>query len=276
MVGPRPSTHVSCTIGGMIGNNACGSTAQACGKMADSVRHLDVLLYHGLRTWTGETSDAEYQRILAGGGRKADICQRLREIQMAHLAEIRTGYPDIPRRVSGYNLDYLLPEKETAVGKTQTREGARYRRLARCRGKAKAQVALGNTQLRVYPKLLSTPGCAIKASAPATTSASATSAARSPTTSASSAPSARSHLLPHPRTRRTGTYGRLSQAPHLIRLRLTLHRMLPRAQLRIHFRVREPCTGLSSAAPPARHDDVLGRVMVPADLALLSVGFLAP
>jgi hypothetical protein len=158
MVGPRPSTHVSCTIGGMIGNNACGSTAQACGKMADSVRRLDVLLYHGLRTWTGETSDAEYQRILAGGGRKADICQRLREIQMAHLAEIRTGYPDIPRRVSGYNLDYLLPEKETAVGKTQTREGARYRRLARCRGKAKAQVALGNTQLRVYPKLLSTPG----------------------------------------------------------------------------------------------------------------------
>ncbi len=117
MVGPRPSTHVSCTIGGMIGNNSCGSTAQAYGKMADSVRRLDVLLYDGLRTWTGETSDGEYQRILAAGGRKAEVYRGLREIQMAHLAEIRTGYPDIPRRVSGYNLDYLLPEKGFQVAR---------------------------------------------------------------------------------------------------------------------------------------------------------------
>ena len=49
MVGPKPSTHVSCTIGGMIGNNSCGSTAQAYGKMADSVRRLEVLTYGGLR-----------------------------------------------------------------------------------------------------------------------------------------------------------------------------------------------------------------------------------
>jgi FAD/FMN-containing dehydrogenase/Fe-S oxidoreductase len=117
MVGPRPSTHVSCTIGGMIGNNSCGSTAQAYGKMADSVRRLDVLLYDGLRTWTGETSDEEYQRILASGDRKAEVYRGLREIQMAHLAEIRTGYPDIPRRVSGYNLDYLLPEKGFQVAR---------------------------------------------------------------------------------------------------------------------------------------------------------------
>jgi FAD/FMN-containing dehydrogenase len=59
MVGPKPSTHVSCTIGGMIGNNSCGSTAQAYGKMADSVRRLEVLTYGGLRTWVGETSDEE-------------------------------------------------------------------------------------------------------------------------------------------------------------------------------------------------------------------------
>ena len=59
MVGPRPSTHVSCTIGGMIGNNSCGSTAQAYGKMADSVRRLEILTYDGLRTWVGETSDEE-------------------------------------------------------------------------------------------------------------------------------------------------------------------------------------------------------------------------
>jgi FAD/FMN-containing dehydrogenase/Fe-S oxidoreductase len=110
MVGPKPSTHVSCTIGGMIGNNSCGSTAQAYGKMADSVRRLEVLTYGGLRTWVGETSDAEYERILAEGGEKAALYRRLHEIRDAHLGEIRTGYPKIPRRVSGYNLDQLLPE----------------------------------------------------------------------------------------------------------------------------------------------------------------------
>jgi FAD/FMN-containing dehydrogenase/Fe-S oxidoreductase len=110
MVGPKPSTHVSCTIGGMIGNNSCGSTAQAYGKMADSVRRLEVLTYGGLRTWVGETSDAEYERILAAGGDEAVLYRRLREIRDAHLGEIRTGYPKIPRRVSGYNLDQLLPE----------------------------------------------------------------------------------------------------------------------------------------------------------------------
>jgi FAD/FMN-containing dehydrogenase/Fe-S oxidoreductase len=110
MVGPKPSTHVSCTIGGMIGNNSCGSTAQAYGKMADSVRRLEVLCYGGLRTWTGETSDEDYQLILAAGGDKAELYRRLREIRDTYLGQIRTGYPKIPRRVSGYNLDQLLPE----------------------------------------------------------------------------------------------------------------------------------------------------------------------
>jgi len=55
-------------------------------------------------------------------------------------------------------LSGLLGETAVAAGKTQTREGARYRRLSRRRGKAKAQVALGNTQLKVYHKLLSSPG----------------------------------------------------------------------------------------------------------------------
>jgi transposase len=52
----------------------------------------------------------------------------------------------------------LLGETAVAAGKTQTREGARYRQLARRRGKAKAQVALGNTQLKACHKLLSSPG----------------------------------------------------------------------------------------------------------------------
>ena len=117
MVGPKPSTHVSCTIGGMIGNNSCGSTAQAYGKMADSVRRLEILTYDGLRTWIGLTSDVDYEQIVAAGGRKADIYRRLRTIRDDYLGLIRTRYPDIPRRVSGYNLDYLLPEKQFHVAR---------------------------------------------------------------------------------------------------------------------------------------------------------------
>jgi FAD/FMN-containing dehydrogenase/Fe-S oxidoreductase len=117
MVGPKPSTHVSCTIGGMIGNNSCGSTAQAYGKMADSVQRLEILTYDGLRMWTGLTSDADYTNIVAKGGRPAEIYAGLRAIRDRYLGQIRTGYPDIPRRVSGYNLDYLLPEKQFHVAR---------------------------------------------------------------------------------------------------------------------------------------------------------------
>src|SRR5258708_4507246 len=74
-------------------------------------RRVEILCYDGLRMWTGPTSDEEYQEIIAAGGRKAELYRRLRQIRDSHLGAIRTGYPDIPRRVSGYNLDQLLPEK---------------------------------------------------------------------------------------------------------------------------------------------------------------------
>ncbi|MBV8348038.1 MAG: FAD-binding protein, partial [Mycolicibacterium sp.] len=110
MVGPKPSTHVSCTIGGMIGNNSCGSSAQAYGKMVDSVRRLEVLTYDGLRMWVGRTGKDEFARIAAEGHQRADIYRRLKEIVDEHADDIRSAYPAIPRRVSGYNLDSLLPE----------------------------------------------------------------------------------------------------------------------------------------------------------------------
>ena len=111
MFGPRPSTHPSCTIGGMVGNNSCGATAQAYGKTVDNVRRLEVLTYDGLRMWVGPTSDAAFDEIVAGSGRRADIYRALRALRDAQLAQIRTRFPDIPRRVSGYNLDALLPEQ---------------------------------------------------------------------------------------------------------------------------------------------------------------------
>jgi FAD/FMN-containing dehydrogenase len=95
----------------MPGNNSCGASAQAYGKMVDAVRRLEVVTYGGLLTWTGETSDEDYEAIIAAGGEKADPYRRLREIRDAYLGQIRTGYPQIPRRVSGYNLDSLLPER---------------------------------------------------------------------------------------------------------------------------------------------------------------------
>jgi FAD/FMN-containing dehydrogenase/Fe-S oxidoreductase len=117
MVGPRPSTHVSCTIGGMLGNNSCGATAQAYGKMVDSVRRLEVLTYNGLRMWVGPTSDAEFDEIVAAGGERGDVYRRLRELADEYADEIRRCFPDIPRRVSGYNLDSLLPEQGFNVAK---------------------------------------------------------------------------------------------------------------------------------------------------------------
>lgn len=109
MVGPKPATHVSCTIGGMVGNNSCGSTAQAYGKMADSVRRMEVLTYDGERMWVGPTSDGDYQRIVDAGGRRAELYRGMRRIRDAYADEVRSRYPDIPRRVSGYDLDSLLP-----------------------------------------------------------------------------------------------------------------------------------------------------------------------
>ncbi|WP_405671271.1 FAD-binding and (Fe-S)-binding domain-containing protein [Streptomyces sp. NBC_01530] len=108
--GPKPSTHSHCALGGMIGNNSCGASAQAYGKTVDNVRRLEIVTYDGTRMWVGPTTEAERKRIAAQGGRPAEIHAGLERIVAEYLADIRQGYPRIPRRVSGYNLDSLLPE----------------------------------------------------------------------------------------------------------------------------------------------------------------------
>jgi FAD/FMN-containing dehydrogenase/Fe-S oxidoreductase len=108
--GPEPATHMNCTIGGMIGNNSCGATAQRTGKVVDNVAELEVLLYDGTRFWCGQADDEQYAQIERRGDRRAEIYRRLRKLRDAYASEIRQRYPDIPRRVSGYNLDSLLPE----------------------------------------------------------------------------------------------------------------------------------------------------------------------
>jgi hypothetical protein len=97
--GPRPSTHSHCTIGGMVGNNSCGATAQWSGTTAANVLRLEVLTYDGLRTWVGETPDGEYRRILRAGGRGAEVYRGLRALRERYAEQIATRFPDIPRRI---------------------------------------------------------------------------------------------------------------------------------------------------------------------------------
>jgi FAD/FMN-containing dehydrogenase/Fe-S oxidoreductase len=108
--GPEPATHKNCTIGGMIGNNSCGATAQRTGKVVDNIASLEVLLYDGTRFWCGPTTDDEYEAIERRGDRRAQIYRRLRNLRDTYAGQIKEKYPPIPRRVSGYNLDSLLPE----------------------------------------------------------------------------------------------------------------------------------------------------------------------
>jgi len=108
--GPEPATHPNCTLGGMIGNNSCGATAQRTGKVVDNVSRLEVLLADGTRFWCGRTDDAEYADIERHGDRRAAVYRSLRHLRDEYAGDIRDRYPDIPRRVSGYNLDSLLPE----------------------------------------------------------------------------------------------------------------------------------------------------------------------
>jgi FAD/FMN-containing dehydrogenase/Fe-S oxidoreductase len=108
--GPEPATHMNCTIGGMIGNNSCGATAQRTGKVVDNIARLEVQLYDGTRFWCGETGDEEYVAIERRADPRAAVYRRLRRLREEYAEEIRRRYPGIPRRVSGYNLDSLLPE----------------------------------------------------------------------------------------------------------------------------------------------------------------------
>ncbi|MCB0963365.1 MAG: FAD-binding protein [Acidimicrobiales bacterium] len=109
--GPDPATHDHCTLGGMIGNNSCGVHSVMAGRTADNVIELEVLTSDGERLVVGATEPDELDRIVAAGGRRGEIYAGLRDLRDRHAEEIRARYPDIPRRVSGYNLDELLPEK---------------------------------------------------------------------------------------------------------------------------------------------------------------------
>ena len=107
---PDPATHSRCTLGGMVGNNSCGPHSVMAGKTVENVSRLEVLTYDGARFWCGPTGAEELRRIASAGGRQAEIYTALHRIAERYGPLIRERFPKIRRRVSGYNLDELLPE----------------------------------------------------------------------------------------------------------------------------------------------------------------------
>jgi FAD/FMN-containing dehydrogenase/Fe-S oxidoreductase len=115
--GPDPATHSRCTLGGMIGNNSCGVHSIMAGKTDDNIEELEVLTYDGERMKVGETSAGQLERIRESGGRRSEIYSKLQTIAASYGDLVRQRFPNIPRRVSGYNLNCLLPENNFHVAR---------------------------------------------------------------------------------------------------------------------------------------------------------------
>jgi FAD/FMN-containing dehydrogenase/Fe-S oxidoreductase len=99
--GPDPSTHARCTLGGMIGNNACGPHAVAYGRTADNVVALDVVDGTGRRFTAGTTATGQGTASVPG----------LDQLVQRNLTVIRTELGRFGQQVSGYSLEHLLPER---------------------------------------------------------------------------------------------------------------------------------------------------------------------
>lgn len=108
---PDPSTHAQNSLGGMIGNNSCGVRSIMAGRTADNVNRLEVLTYDGQRFWVGPTSEDELEAIIREGGRRGEIYAGMKALRDKYAEQMRARYHPIPRRVSGYSIDMLLPEK---------------------------------------------------------------------------------------------------------------------------------------------------------------------
>jgi FAD/FMN-containing dehydrogenase/Fe-S oxidoreductase len=114
---PDPATHSRCTLGGMIGNNSCGVHGLLGGKVVDNVESLDVVLYDGTRLTVGVTPPEQIEALISSGGRVGQLYAGLARLRHRYASLIREKFPNIPRRVSGYNLDQLLHENNFHVAR---------------------------------------------------------------------------------------------------------------------------------------------------------------
>ncbi|PLP99165.1 FAD-binding and (Fe-S)-binding domain-containing protein [Cupriavidus pauculus] len=112
---PDPATHSHNTLGGMIGNNSCGPHSVMGGETIRNVIELDILTYDGTRMTVGATASHAWDALAARDDRIGDIYRKLRSLRDKYADDIRQHMPRIPRRVSGYSLEALLPEYEGQV-----------------------------------------------------------------------------------------------------------------------------------------------------------------
>ncbi|MGH9515954.1 MAG: FAD-binding and (Fe-S)-binding domain-containing protein [Terriglobales bacterium] len=115
--GPDPASHSRCTLGGMIGNNSCGVHSVMAGKTDENIEELEILAYDGIRMRVGRTSNDDLEGIIRQAGRRAEIYSGLKMLGDQYGDLVRRKFPNIPRRVSGYNLNYLLPENGFQVAR---------------------------------------------------------------------------------------------------------------------------------------------------------------
>ena len=118
-VGPDPSTHSRCTVGGMIGNNACGSHSVRWGTTAQNVLGLELITADGGRRRVAQSGSVPPGAALPGDatGLGPVLDARIRALAASHEALIRRELPAWPRRVSGFGLDWLLPERGFDIAK---------------------------------------------------------------------------------------------------------------------------------------------------------------
>ena len=107
---PDPATHNHCTLGGMIGNNSCGVHSLMGGRTLENVDELRILTYDGFQMSVGATSETSLEAIIREGGHRGEIYAGLKTLRNRYASLIRSRFPKIPRRVSGYSIDQLLPE----------------------------------------------------------------------------------------------------------------------------------------------------------------------
>ena len=115
--GPETATSDRANLGGMVGNNSAGARSLIYGKTVDSVLEVKTVLSDGSEAVFGPVKRSELEGKTAGDSLEASIYRRALSLAELHCDEIGRRYPNIPRRVSGYNLDELLDPDEVNLAK---------------------------------------------------------------------------------------------------------------------------------------------------------------
>lgn len=122
--GPQPATHDHCCFGGMLSNNSCGAHAQMNGAASNNTEEIDVVLYDGTRLHLGWMTEAEWDQKMRLGDREGEIYAKLKSLRQRYQPLIERNYPKIVRRISGYNLDQLIPNEQGLVNMARALVGS--------------------------------------------------------------------------------------------------------------------------------------------------------